>query len=58
MTFVVTAEIRLHALGFEAVELIALARIQRRAARLDRPKTMVKTTLAAVCAVLLPETAA
>ena len=61
VSFAVTDAIRLGAIGFDAVKLIALARIERRPARLDLsayphlPKTMVKTTSAADYAVLLPE---
>ncbi len=56
--------IRLGAIGFDAVKLIALARLERRPARLDLaayphlPKTSVKTTSAADYAVLLPGAAA
>jgi transposase len=61
VSFAVTDAIRLGAIGFDAVKLIALARIERRPARLDLsayphlPKTTVKTTSAADYAVLLPE---
>jgi len=61
VSFAVTDAIRLGAIGFDAVKLIALARIERRTARLDLsayphlPKTMVKTTSAADYGVLLPE---
>ena len=64
VSFAVTEAIRLGAIGFDAVKLIALARIERRPARLDLsayphlPKTTVKTTSAADYAVLLPEEAA
>jgi hypothetical protein len=56
--------IRLGAIGFDAVKLIALARIERRPARLDLtayphlPKLTVKTTCAADYAALVPELAA
>jgi transposase len=58
VTFAVTEAIRLGAIGFDAVKLIALARIERRPARLDLaayphlPKLDVKTTCAADYAVL------
>ena len=64
VTFAVTEAIRLGAIGFDAVKLIALAQIERRPARLDLsayphlPRTMVRTTSAADYAVLLPEEAA
>ena len=64
VSFAVTEAIALGAIGFDAVKLIALARIERRPARLDLsayphlPKTTVKTTSAADYAVLLPEEAA
>ena len=64
VTFAVTEAIRLGAIGFDAVKLIALARIERRPARLDLaayphlPKMAVKTTSAADYAVLVPELAA
>ena len=64
VTFAVSEAIRLGAIGFDAVKLIALARIERRPARLDLaayphlPKTAVKTTSAADYAVLLPDLAA
>ena len=60
----VTEAIRLGAIGFDAVKLIALARLERRPARLDLaayphlPKTTVRTTAAADYAVLVPEVAA
>jgi transposase len=60
----VTEAIRLGAIGFDAVKLIALARIERRPARLDLtayphlPKLTVRTTCAADYAALLPEAAA
>jgi hypothetical protein len=59
-----TEAIRLGAIGFDAVKLIALARIERRPARLDLtayphlPKLTVKTTCAADYAALVPELAA
>jgi hypothetical protein len=58
VTFAVTEAIRFGAIGFDAVKLIALARIERRPARLDLaayphlPKLDVKTTCAADYAVL------
>lgn len=64
VTFAVTEAITLGAIGFDAVKLIALARIERRPARLDLsayphlPRTTVRTTSAADYAVLLPEEAA
>jgi hypothetical protein len=64
VTFAVTEAIALGAIGFDAVKLIALARIERRPARLNLsayphlPKTTVRTTSAADYAVLLPEEAA
>jgi transposase len=60
----VAEAIRLGAIGFDAVKLIALARVERRPARLDLtayphlPKTTVRTTAAADYAVLMPEVAA
>lgn len=60
----VTEALRLGAIGFDAVKLIALARIERRPARLDLtayphlPKLTVKTTSAADYAALVPELAA
>ena len=60
----VTDAIRLGAIGFDAVKLIALARLERRPPRLDLaayphlPRTMVRTTVAADYAVLVPEVAA
>jgi hypothetical protein len=60
VTYAVTEAIRLGAIGFDAVKQIALARIERRPARLDLaayphlPKTSVRTTLAADYAVLIP----
>ena len=64
VTYAVTDAIRLGAIGFDAVKQIALARIERRPARLDLnayphlPKTSVKTTSAADYAVLIPGRAA
>jgi len=64
VAFAVTDAIRLGAIGFDAVKLIALARIERRPARLDLaayphlPRMDVKTTSAADYAVLLPRMAA
>ena len=58
VTIAVTQAIHLGAAGFDAIELIALARIERRPARLDLtayphlPKMDVKTTRAADYAVL------
>ena len=58
VTFAVTEAIHIGAAGFDAVKLIALARIERRPARLDLaayphlPKMDVKTTAAADYAVL------
>lgn len=58
VAFAVTEAIRLGAIGFDAVKLIALARIERRPARLDLasyphlPRMDVKTTSAADYAVL------
>ncbi len=60
----VTEAIRLGAIGFDAVKLMALARIERRPARLDLaayphlPKLAVKTTSAADYAALVPGLAA
>jgi len=60
----ITDAIRLGAIGFDAVKQIALARIERRPARLDLtayphlPKTAVRTTAAADYAVLVPGRAA
>jgi len=59
-----TEAIRLGAIGFDAVKLIALARLERRPPRLDLtayphlPRTTVRTTVAADYAVLVPEVAA
>ena len=64
VAFAVTEAIRLGAIGFDAVKLIALARIERLPARLDPaayphlPKMAAKTTAAADYAVLLPGMAA
>jgi hypothetical protein len=64
VSFAVGEAIRLGAIGFDAVKLIALARLERRPARLNLaayphlPKTAVKTTSAADYAVLLPGAAA
>jgi transposase len=64
VTFAGTEAIALGAIGFDAGKLIALARVERRPARLDLsayphlPRTTVKTTSAADYAVLLPEEAA
>ena len=61
VTFAVTEAITLGAIGFDAVKLIALARIEHRPARLDLsayphlPRTTVRATSAADYAVLLPE---
>jgi hypothetical protein len=60
----VAEAIRLGAIGFDSVKQIALARIERRPARLDLnayphlPKTSVKMTSPADYAVLIPGTAA
>ena len=64
VSFAVTEAIRLGAIGFDAVKLIALARLERRPPRLDLsayphlPRTAVRTTVAADYAVLVPEVAA
>jgi len=64
VTDAVAHAIQLGAIGFDAVKQIALARIERRPARLDLtayphlPKTRVKTTSAADYAVLIPGRAA
>lgn len=64
VTYAVAHAIQLGAIGFDAVKQIALARIERRPARLDLtayphlPKTNVKTTSAADYAVLIPGRAA
>jgi transposase len=60
----VTEAIRLGAIGFDAVKLIALARLEHRPPRLDLaayphlPRTTVRTTVAADYAVLVPEVVA
>ena len=60
----VTEAIRLGAIGFDAVKQIALARVERRPARLDLtayphlPKMDVRITAAADYAVLVPGSAA
>ena len=60
----VTEAIRLGAIGFDAVKQIALARVERRPARLDLdayphlPKSNVRTTVAADYGVLVPGRAA
>ena len=60
VTVAVSEATRLGAIGFDAVKQIALARIERRPARLDLtayphlPKMAVKVTSAADYAVLLP----
>jgi hypothetical protein len=64
VTDAVSRAIHLGAIGFDAVKLIALARIERRPVRLDLaayphlPKLMVQTTRAADYAALMPEIAA
>lgn len=64
VTTAVTEAIRLGAIGFDAVKQIALARAERRPARLDLtayphlPKMDVRITAAADYAVLVPESAA
>ena len=64
VTAAVTDAIRLGAVSFDAVKQIALARVERRPARLDLmayphlPKTYVKSTSAADYAVLIPGGAA
>ena len=64
VTFAVTEAIRLGAIAFDAVKLIALARLERRPARLDLaiyphlPKLAVKTTSATDYAALVPKLAA
>lgn len=64
MTFAVKEAIHTGAIGFDAVKQIALARIERRPARLDLeayphlPRMEVKTTPAADYARLLPGMAA
>lgn len=60
----VTQAIRLGVVGFDAIRLIALARVERRPARLDLaayphlPKTDVRTTATADYAILVPGRAA
>jgi len=64
VTEAVMEAIRLGAIGFDAIKLIALARIERRPARLDLsayphlPKMDVRTTAAADYVVLIPGRAA
>ena len=64
VTHAVSEAIRLGAIGFDAVKQIALARIERRPARLDLsayphlPRTSVRTTSAADYAMLVPGRAA
>lgn len=64
VTAAVSQAIHLGAIGFDAVKLIALARIERRPVRLDLaayphlPKLMVQTTRAADYTALMPEIAA
>ena len=64
VTDAVTEAIRLGAIGFDAIKLIALARIEHRPARLDLaayphlPKMDVRTTAAADYAILIPGRAA
>ena len=64
VTEAVTEAIRLGAIGFDAIKLISLARIERRPARLDLsayphlPKMDVRTTAAADYAILIPGRAA
>ena len=64
VTDAVSRAIHLGAIGFDAVKLIALARIERRPVRLDLaayphlPKLVVQTTRAADYAALMPEIAA
>ncbi len=64
MTQAVIEAIRLGAIGFDAVKQIALARMERRPARLDLtayphlPKMVVRPTAAADYAVLIPGKAA
>ncbi|NLR73398.1 IS21 family transposase [Novosphingobium sp. ERN07] len=64
VTFAVNEASHIGAIGFDAIKQIALARIERRPARLDLaayphlPKMEVKTTRAADYATLLPELAA
>ena len=64
VTAAVSQAIQLGAIGFDAVKLIALARIERRPVRLDLaayphlPKLMVQTTRAADYTALMPQIAA
>ena len=64
VTLAINEAIHIGAIGFDAVKQIALARIERRPARLDLaayphlPKMEVQTTRAADYATLLPELAA
>ena len=64
VTAAVRDAIRLGAIGFDAIQLIALARIERRPVRLDLaayphlPRLTVKTTAAADYAALVAEMAA
>lgn len=64
VTHAVSEAIRLGAIGFDAVKQIALARVERRPARLDLssyphlPRTSVQMTSAADYAVLIPGRAA
>jgi len=64
VTYAVTEAIHLGAIGFDAVKLIALARIERRPVRLDLaayphlPRLVVQTTRAADYAALVPGMAA
>jgi hypothetical protein len=64
VAWAVTEAIRLGAIGFDAVKLIALARLERRPPRLDLsayphlPRPAVRATMAADYTVLVPEVAA
>jgi stage V sporulation protein SpoVS len=64
VSFAVSQAIQIGAIGFDAVKQIALARIERRPARLDLsayphlPKMDVHTTRAADYAALMPDLAA
>jgi transposase len=64
VTFAVTEAVRLGAISFDAVKLIALARMERRPVRLDLaayphlPRPAVRTTSPAAYTVLLPGVAA
>jgi hypothetical protein len=64
VTTAVREAIRLGAIGFDAIKLIALARVERRPVRLDLaayphlPRPTVKMTTAADYTALLPEMAA